>query len=387
MRRVTRLWQLTLRYWFDAAIVAGLGIGLATTVMHQNGSKGPEGPLWFDILAVIAFTTPLLARRRFPFKAPLASFVVLCATSFVDNRLVPDAFTTFLVALAGLYLIGMHRDRTQAVVGLVLVQGMAILVGHNDPTQTGGDYVWLAIVFAVAWTVGFGVGGKFREVDEAKERAARAEREREERARLAVSEERARIARELHDVVGHSVSVMTVQASAVRRLLEPDQERERAALLVVEQTGREALAEMRRMVGVLRRPEEAPALAPQPSLEQLERLVEQAREAGLPVELRIEGAPKQLPTGVDLTAYRLVQEGLTNALKHARAQRAEVVVRYSDGHVELTVSDDGPGGGDGDKGGHGLVGMRERVSVYGGELEAGPRPEGGFRLRARLPVE
>jgi signal transduction histidine kinase len=384
---VKRLWQLTLRYWFDAAIVLALGIGLATTVLHQNGKKGPEGPLWFDILAVIAFTTPLLARRRFPFKAPLAVFVVLCASSFVDNRLVPDAFTTLLLALAALFLIGMHRERSQAIAGLVVVQGMAILVGHNDPTQKGGDYVWLAIVFAVAWTVGFGVGGKFREVDEAKERAARAEREREERARLAVSEERARIARELHDVVGHSVSVMTVQASAVRRLLESDQERERAALLVVEQTGREALAEMRRMVGVLRRPEEAPALAPQPSLEQLERLVEQAREAGLPVELRIEGAPKQLPTGVDLTAYRLVQEGLTNALKHARAQRAEVVVRYSDGHVELTVSDDGPGGGDGDKGGHGLVGMRERVSVYGGELEAGPRPEGGYRLRARLPVE
>jgi signal transduction histidine kinase len=384
---VKRLWQLTLRYWFDAALVAGLGIGLAVTVLHQNHKNGPEGPLWFDLLAVIGFMTPLLARRRFPFKAPLAVFVILGASSFVDNRLVPDAGTTFLVALSGLYLIGMHRERTQAIAGLVLVQGIAILVGHNDPTQKPGDYVFLAIIFTVAWTVGFGVGGKFREVDEAKERAARAEREREERARLAVSEERARIARELHDVVGHSVSVMTVQASAVRRLLEPDQDRERAALLVVEQTGREALAEMRRMVGVLRRPEEAPALAPQPSLEQLGRLVEQAREAGLPVELRIEGDPKQLPSGVDLTAYRLVQEGLTNAIKHARAQRAEVVVRYSDGHVELTVSDDGPGGGGGDKGGHGLVGMRERVSVYGGELEAGPRPEGGYRLHARLPVE
>ena len=383
-----RLWQLTLRYWFDAAIVAGLGIGLAVTVLHQNHKKGPEGPLWFDILAVIAFTTPLFARRRFPFAAPLAVFVVLCVSSFVDNRLVPDAGTTFLIALASLFLIGMHRERSQAVAGLVLVQGIAILVGHNDPTQKGGDYVFLAIIFTVAWTVGFGVGGKFREVDEAKERAARAEREREERARLAVSEERARIARELHDVVGHSVSVMTVQASAARRLLRPHQEKEREALLVVEQTGREALAEMRRMVGVLRRPEEAPALAPQPSLEQLERLVEHAREAGLPVELRVEGEPVQLPAGLDLTAYRFVQEGLTNALKHARAHHAEVVVRYSDGHVELTVSDDGfgGGGGDGDKGGHGLVGMRERVSVYGGELEAGPRPEGGFRLRARLPV-
>src|SRR5207302_3742186 len=153
-----------------------------------------------------------------------------------------------------------------------------------------------------------------------------------ERARFAVSDERARIARELHDVVGHSVSVMTVQASAARRLLRPHQEKERQALLVVEQTGREALAEMRRMVGVLRRPEEAPALAPQPSLEQIERLVEHTREAGLPVELRIEGDPVQLAAGIDLTAYRLVQEGLTNAIKHARAQRAEVLVRYEAGH-------------------------------------------------------
>jgi signal transduction histidine kinase len=140
------------------------------------------------------------------------------------------------------------------------------------------------------------------------------------------------------------------------------------------------------MVGVLRHADEAPALAPQPSLEQIEKLVQHTRDRGLPVELRVEGEPLQLPAGVDLTAYRLVQEGLTNAIKHARAERAEVLVRYGDGHVEVTVSDDGQGSGDGDGGGHGLVGMRERVTVYGGELDAGPRPEGGFRLRARLPI-
>src|SRR5439155_8725264 len=142
-----------------------------------------------------------------------------------------------------------------------------------------------------------------------------------------------------------------------------------------EHTGREALAEMRRMVGVLRHAEDGPALAPQPSLEQIERLVEHTRNAGLPVDLRVEGDPVQLPTGVDLTAYRLVQEGLTNAIKHAGANRAEVLVRYAGGHVEVTVSDDGDGGGGGgeDGGGHGLVGMRERVSVYGGKLEAGSR--------------
>src|SRR5205085_11263876 len=203
----------------------------------------------------------------------------------------------------------MYPERAKAVAALALVQGIALVVGHNDPRQKGGDYLWLAIVFAVAWTVGFGIGGKFREVDEAKERAAIAEWEREERALRAVADERTRIARELHDVVGHSVSVMTVQASAVRRRLDQDQERVSEALQVVEQTGREALAEMRRMVGVLRHAEEAPALAPQPSLGEIERLVRHARDRGLPVELSIEGDPVELPTGIDLTAYRLVQEG------------------------------------------------------------------------------
>jgi signal transduction histidine kinase len=179
---------------------------------------------------------------------------------------------------------------------------------------------------------------------------------------------------------------MTVQAAAARRLLRPHQEREREALLVVEQTGREALAEMRRMVGVLRRPDEAPALAPQPSMEHIEKLVAHTRETGLPVELRIEGTPVPLPAGIDTTAYRIVQEALTNAVKHARAGKAEVVVQYANGTVELTISDDGRGGGDGGGSGHGLVGMRERVSVYGGELEAGPQADGGFRLRATLPI-
>jgi len=144
---------------------------------------------------------------------------------------------------------------------------------------------------------------------------------------------------------------------------------------------------MRRLVGVLRRPEETPALAPQPSLEHLDKLVAHVRESGLPVELIVEGDAVPLPAGLDLTAYRLVQEGLTNALKHARADRAQVVVRYGDGEIEVEVADNGTGGGDGAGGGHGLVGMRERVAVYGGELEAAPRPEGGFRLRATLPVE
>jgi signal transduction histidine kinase len=279
----------------------------------------------------------------------------------------------------------MRPDRHQAIAGWAALQITAVVAGVVDHSPAG-DYVWTFITTSIAWIVGYALGQRLRATDVTRRLAEQAEAEREEQARLAVAEERARIARELHDVVGHSVSVMTVQASAVRRLLEADQEKERAALLVVEETGREALAEMRRMVGVLSRPDEAPALAPQPSLEHIEKLVSHTRESGLPVELRIVGTPVPLPAGIDTTAYRIVQEALTNTVKHARAAKAEVVVRYEDGTVELTVSDDGRGDGDGGGSGHGLVGMRERVSVYGGELEAGPQPGGGFRLRATLPV-
>ena len=386
LQTVKRLWPFARRHWFDALLLAMAGIGVAGAVLGRERTNGPEGPLWFDILAILVIVLPLLARRRFPFGAPAAMGVAVALTSFVDKTVVPYDGVTFLVGCAALFLVGSLRDRGQAVAGLAIAEGVLVVVVHNDPRSGVGNFVVASIIFAIVWTIAFGVGRKSLEADEAKERANRAEREREERARVAVAEERARIARELHDVVGHSVSVMTVQASGVRRLLRPDQDREREALLVVERTGREALAEMRRMVGVLRRPEEAPALAPQPSLDHLSRLVEQAREAGLLVELRIEGEATQLPAGVDLTAYRLVQEGLTNVVKHAQATRAEVLVSYGDSYLEVTVKDDGKGVGNGDGGGHGLVGMRERVSVYGGELDAGPQAGGGYRLRAKLPL-
>jgi signal transduction histidine kinase len=383
---VKLLWRLWSRYWFDILIVAGIGLGIAGVVIDHGKSDGPYRSLWLDVPLIVAIVAPLLARRRFPFGAPVTVVIAVVITTLLDNRLVPDNFMAFLAGAAAVFLMALLRDRRQAVAGLAIVFGAEAFVARTDPNGGIGDFVFSNIVFGVVWIVGFSLGRKFEEADEAKERAARAEREREQEARTAVAEERARIARELHDVVGHSVSVMTVQASGVRRLLRPDQEREREALLVVERTGREALAEMRRMVGVLRRPEEAPALAPQPSLDHLSRLVDQAREAGLPVELRIEGEATQLPAGVDLTAYRLVQEGLTNVVKHAHATRAEVLVNYGDGYLEVTVNDDGQGVGNGDGGGHGLVGMRERVSVYGGELDAGPQTGGGYRLRAKLPL-
>ena len=183
---------------------------------------------------------------------------------------------------------------------------------------------------------------------------------------------------------------MVVQASGVRRLLKADQQREREALLSVEQIGRQALSEMRKMLGVMRTGEDQPAtaaLTPQPGLQHVDRLISQVEEAGLPVTLRVEGDRPELSPGVDLSAYRIVQEGLTNALKHAKGAHAQVLIRYVDSHVQLEIADDGPGQATTDGLGHGLVGMRERVALYGGTLEAGPRDGGGFILRAELPVE
>ena len=198
-------------------------------------------------------------------------------------------------------------------------------------------------------------------------------------------EERARIARELHDVVAHSISVMVVQARGGRRVLETEPTDAREAFAVIESTGQQALDEMRRLVGMLRSGEETLPLAPQPSLKELGMLVEQVRAAGLPVQLAMEGEPRDLPPGVDLSAFRIVQEALTNALTHAGPASARVVLRYRVDELEIEISDDGPGTGDGSGSGYGLVGMRERVLVYGGELQAGRQPEGGYALRVRLP--
>ena len=209
---------------------------------------------------------------------------------------------------------------------------------------------------------------------------------RQGRAAAAIVEERARIARELHDVVAHSISVMVLQARGGRRVLESDPADAHDAFAVIESTGQQALDEMRRLVGMLRSGDESLPLAPQPSLKELDTLVEQVRAAGLPVDLAVEGEPRDLPPGVDLSAFRIVQEALTNALRHAGPARARVVLRYGADELELEISDDGPGTGDESGSGYGLVGMRERVSVYGGELQAGRQPEGGYALRVRLPL-
>jgi signal transduction histidine kinase len=253
--------------------------------------------------------------------------------------------------------------------------------------STVADYLYITLLCAGVWLDGRAPRGWRLRAAALEDRTVVLEREREEKARAAVAEERARIARELHDVIAHCVSLIVVQAGAERRVLRDGQASTNEVLLSIEQTGRQALAEMRRLVEMLDQRDETLGLAPQPSVEQLGQLVEQVRVAGLLVELRVEGEPRPLAPGVDLSAYRIVQEGLTNALKHAGPARALVTVRYLGGELDLEVADDGHGTADTNNGGgHGLVGMRERAALFGGTLQAGPRAEGGYTLHATLPL-
>ncbi len=335
-------------------------------------------------LAAIALFTAgaLLFRRRAPFVAPL----VVAAGALVFTALDPVAAyetdSMFLVLILAAWAAGSLLDPRQAAVALlaILVAGWTVFIRAPDVPLT--ELLWLSFPLTGIFVISAASARHSEQARRAEERARRSEAE----AKRAVGEERARISRELHDVVAHSVSVMTVQASAVRRLLKPEQEREREALQVVEETGRQALTEMRRLLGIMREEGVSAERAPQPGLATIGNLVEHVREAGLPVELTVEGEPVKLPPGVDLSAYRIVQEALTNALRHAGPAHAWVAVRYGGDDVEIEVENDGRSDSDGEAGGHGLVGMRERVALCGGELTAGPRKGGGFSISARLPV-
>jgi signal transduction histidine kinase len=339
-------------------------------------------------LLALGWTFPFAVRGRYPLWAPLAALAFLAAFALISSeRSISSLTMPFVAALAAAVSLGLVGDRRQSIAGWAALIATAAVISSKSGNAYS-DFFWTTLILTLAWFFGSALGTRTEQARELTERVEAAERERATAAERATAEERARIARELHDVVAHSVSVMVVQTSGVRRLLKDEQSREREALLSVEQIGRQALTEMRRMLGVMRSGEDAPAaLAPQPGLQHLERLIAQVEEAGLPVTLRVEGDRPDISPGVDLSAYRIVQEGLTNALKHAKGAHAEVVVRYIDSSVELEIADDGPGTPNGDGMGHGLVGMRERVALYGGTIESGPRAGGGFVLRAQLPVE
>jgi signal transduction histidine kinase len=356
------------------------------------------------VLLTLAQTVPLVWRRRAP-------RVVLAVTGLaVLAHLVIGYLPTWAEfgSLIALYTVAAHCPWRQSVVAAALVAvGLAVyavIVARRYPAPFDERLQTWAVSyaqFAAAWFLGTVQRRRLDYTAKLEALNAQLASEQELRARWAVAAERGRIARELHDVVAHSVSVMVVQAGAARRTLAASPGQAATALDQIESTGRQALVELRRLLGLLRsgdRDDEA-ALAPQPSLARLETLAAAAREAGLPVEVAVEGEPRPLPAGVDLSAYRIVQEALTNSLKHAGPARASVRVRYGREVLEVQVEDDGngvePASGrratDSDRrerrSGNGLIGMRERVALFGGMLEAGPRPEGGYRVAARLPVD
>jgi signal transduction histidine kinase len=323
-------------------------------------------------------------RRRFPVTVAL---LVVCSNLLVNPE---GEFTTLLSLVLVCFTVGAEVEppRSYSGLGVVLVPFLGAMISHGlVPSDVAA-----ALVFLVGpWAVGSLLRQRSAHAAEALSRADRLEREQELKATLAAAAERTRIARELHDIVSHSISVVTIQTQAVRRRLGPEHAKEAADLAAVEATAREALAEMRRLFGVLRTDGESAALAPQPGLSELRRLVAQVGSDDLVVNLEIEGEPYDLPPGLDLAAYRIAQEGLTNAVRHSGASEASVRVRYGDRHLDVEVADNGRGlsaarAAGSASSGHGLVGIRERVALYGGTVEVTAGPSGGCRLAARLPV-
>jgi signal transduction histidine kinase len=378
-----RFSYLAREYWFELLIGALVLAAIAELILSPGA---PSSSMWFALPAVAVLMLPLFTRRWFPFGAPAAYWILAAALSFIDGVLIPSIESLFLVGLASAALLGNLRNARQAWTGLAIVLAGITAVVYNIPGRTTPELILIPIEFGIAWAAGFALRERAEKVEAAESRAIQAEREREAAARVAVAEERSRIARELHDIVAHAVSVMVLQVGAVRHKLPDALDEDREALKGVERAGRTALAEMRRLLAAIRPDGDGAEFVPQPGLDNLDSLVEEIGRAGLPVELHVDGNPVPLPRGLDLSAYRIVQEGLTNALKHARATNADVTVRYRRDGLEIEVQDDGRGSAPTDGLGHGLVGIRERVKIYGGEMNAGTAADGGFVLSTRLPL-
>jgi len=369
----------------DAVIAVVLAVTSVVPIL-VIGDPSWGRPKAVAVTLALASTVPVAWRARRPLTA-LA--IVLAANAGCVYAAAPHqaAFQPFVALTLTAYSAGSRAEGRRALWAppLLAAATAPVFVAARLHGQYAGNiipsFVWLAAAWATGRTV-----RSWRHKNVALEAANRElAAQRELQAQAAVAVERGRIARELHDVVAHNVSMMVVQAGAAARVLHGEQPDVRNALEVIAATGRETVDEMRALLGVLRSDDGPASLKPQPGLADLGQLVSGIQQAGLPVTLRIEGSPRPLPPALDLSAFRIVQEALTNTLKHAGPARADVTVRYEDGDVRLEITDTGrrPGG---PGTGHGLVGMRERAAMFGGELEALPRPEGGFAVRARLPL-
>ena len=363
-----------------ALVLAGLG---EAEVWLMNAGTAPRG---LASAAVLVMTLPLAVRRRHPLVAAGAAvvgFTAVFATTDLSSG--DDAFVPWIVMLVAAYTAGAYtRGRvTVAGVACTLAFPLVITLTDRDGFSVGG-LIFFALIAFPPYVAGVAIARRHGREQVLERHAATLEAGRD----AAVADERARIARELHDVVAHGVSVIVVQAQGGARMVRREPAEAEEAFAAIERTGRQALEEMRRLLGMLRAADEPAVLAPHPGVERIGDLIEDVRRAGLPVDLQVEGTPASLPPGVDVSAYRIVQEALTNALKHAGPAHAQVRMLYLTNAVELEISDDGVGRGPRtEPDGQGLIGMRERVAVYGGQLEAGARPSGGFLISARLPFE
>ena len=370
--------------------LAAIGVVLtAVAVWSVNVIATPfAGPTWLKVIWPLLIGAPLALRRR----APLLGWTIIWAGISLQALITgnsPEGLELMFVLGVGSYSVAAYSTLRRALAGLAVTAVGCLIYGQANHDIMSGNTgnEWSAAFFTTAilaaWLAGVFVRGRREAVAQAA-RTAAAERQ----AERAVADERARMARELHDIVSHNLSVVVLQAAGAQAVGGRDAD---PALEKIEHSGRQALVEMRRLLGVLRQPGEQPArpeLSPQPGVAELAALAEGVRAAGLPVVLVIDGDPDQLPAAVDISAYRIVQEALTNVLKHAGQASAQVNVRCGADVVQIEVTDDGAGPQAGGQpgAGHGLAGMRERVALFGGELVTGPQPDGGFAVRARLPL-
>ncbi|MFE7275721.1 sensor histidine kinase [Streptomyces sp. NPDC057623] len=384
---------------FWAVVLFGISV-LTVAVQEEGGQDLPGNRSEAVIVPIVLLLCLVIAlRRRMPEKMLLLAIGVGLAQLVLDVATTAANFAflviTYTVAVSG----ARWASRLSLALGLCAAPLAQLRWPQQDSSAVGrvALMIFLTVPFALAWVLGDSIRTRRAYYEQLEERATRLEKEREAQSKVAVAAERARIARELHDVVAHNVSVMVVQADGAAYVLDSAPDQAKNALETISSTGRQALAEMRRLLGVLRTGEhqEGGEYVPQPDVEQIDDLIQQCRTSGLPVDFKVEGTPRPLPSGVELTAYRIVQEALTNTRKHGGPNAgASVRLVYFDDGLGLLVEDDGKGaphelyedgGADGE--GHGLIGMRERVGMVGGTLDAGPRPGGGFRISALLPLK
>ncbi|MFF4504968.1 sensor histidine kinase [Streptomyces sp. NPDC001401] len=379
---------------FWAVFLFGISLLSGTSSSAVRGTDSPAliVPITLLLCLVIAL------RRRMPEKMLLLAIGLGVAQLALNVQTMAADFA-MLVIVYTVAATGARRASWLALAMGLCAAPMAQMRWPQDGSALGNaaKAIFLTVPFALAWVLGDSIRTRRAYFAQLEERAARLEKEREAQAKVAVAAERARIARELHDVVAHNVSVMVVQADGAAYVLDAAPDQAKKALETISSTGRQALAEMRRLLGVLRTGEhkEVGEYVPQPDVDQIDELIEQCRTSGLPVDFKVEGTPRPLPSGVELTAYRIVQEALTNTRKHGGPNAgASVRLVYFDDGLGLLVEDDGKGAphelyeeGGADGQGHGLIGMRERVGMVGGTLDAGPRPGGGFRISALLPLK